>query len=144
MAESPCGNDPAARPHERLAGQTALVTGAARRVGACIARALHAAGANVVIHCRRSLDAAEHLAAELDAARPHATAVIACDLLNAAQLPRLIEQTRERFGALHLLINNASSFYATPLGSTPAAQWAILIGTILRAPLFLAQAAAAD
>ena len=144
MAASRCGNDPAARPHERLAGQTALVTGAARRVGAGIVRALHAAGANVVIHCRRSLDAAERLAAELDAARPDATAVIACDLLDAAQLPRLIAQTRERFGALHLLVNNASSFYATPLGSISLAQWDDLIGTNLRAPLFLAQAAAAD
>src|SRR6202163_3544556 len=89
---------------QRLAGRTALVTGAARRVGAGIARALHGAGANVVIHCHRSLAAAGSLAAELEAARPDCAAVIACDLLDAATLPGLVAQARERFGALHLLI----------------------------------------
>jgi pteridine reductase len=131
-------------PSQRLAGHTALVTGAARRVGAGIVRALHGAGAQVVIHCHRSLAAARALAAELEAARPESTAVIACDLLDAAALPGLIAQARERFGGLHLLVNNASTFYPTPLGSITVAQWDDLLGTNLRAPLLLAQAAAAE
>ncbi len=129
---------------QRLAGCTALVTGAARRVGECIVRVLHAAGANVVIHCHRSLPAARTLAATLNAARPDSTAVIACDLLDAAALPGLISQARECFGALHLLVNNASTFYPTPLGGITLTQWDDLIGTNLRAPLLLAQAAAPE
>jgi pteridine reductase len=129
---------------QRLAGRTALVTGAARRVGAGIARALHGAGAHVVIHCRRSLGAARTLAAELEAVRPDSTGVIACDLLDTAALPGLIAQARERFGALHLLVNNASTFYPTPLGGITLAQWDDLLGTNLRAPLLLAQAAAPE
>jgi pteridine reductase len=126
----------------RLSGQTALVTGAARRVGAQIARCLHAAGANVVIHCHRSLREAEELAAELERVRAGSTAVIAGDLLDDAQLQRLVNATSERFGSLHLLVNNASSFYPTPVGAITAAQWQDLIGTNLRVPLFLTQAAA--
>ena len=127
-----------------LAGRTALVTGAARRVGAVIVRALHGAGANVLIHCHRSLAAGRTLAAELEVARPDSAAVIACDLLDAAALPVLVEQARERFGALHLLVNNASSFYPTPLGGITLADWDDLLGTNLRAPLLLAQAAAPE
>lgn len=127
-----------------LVGQTALVTGAARRVGAAIVRALHGAGANVVIHCHRSQREAERLSGELENARHGSSAVIACDLLDIAQLPRLVERTCERFGALHLLVNNASSFYPTPLGSISLSQWDDLLGTNLRAPLFLAQAATSE
>ncbi len=125
-----------------LSGQTALVTGAARRVGAQIARSLHAAGANVVIHCHHSLREAEELAAELERARAASTAIIAGDLLDDALLQRLVDATREHFGSLHLLINNASTFYPTPVGDITAAQWQDLIGTNLRVPLFLTQAAA--
>jgi pteridine reductase len=126
-----------------LAGQTALVTGAARRVGAVIARQLHAAGANVVIHCRRSRTAADALAAELQAARAGSAVVVAADLLDPAQWAPLIDRTLASFGALHVLVNNASSFYATGMGSITPAQWDDLVGTNLRAPLFLTQAAAA-
>jgi len=125
-----------------LAGQTALVTGAARRVGAEIVRTLHAAGADVVIHCHRSVAEAKLLATELEQQRPGSTAVLAADLLDDGQLPLLIEAIQDRFGALHLLINNASSFYPTPFGTITASQWDDLIGTNLRAPLFLTQAAA--
>jgi pteridine reductase len=125
-----------------LSGQTALVTGAARRVGAQITRTLHAAGANVVIHCHRSLREAEQLAAELERARAGTTAIVAADLLDDAELPWLVDSTRERFGSLHLLVNNASTFYPTPVGAITAAQWQDLIGTNLRVPLFLTQAAA--
>jgi pteridine reductase len=125
-----------------LDGQIALVTGAARRVGAEIVRTLHAAGANVVIHCHRSVEEAKVLATQLERQRPGSTAVLKADLLDDGELPLLIEATQDRFGGLNLLINNASTFYPTPLGTITAAQWNDLIGTNLRAPLFLTQAAA--
>jgi pteridine reductase len=139
-AEMPSGIEPS----QRLCGRTALVTGGARRVGAAIVRALHAAGANVVIHCHHSLSAARALAAELEIARPESTAVIACDLLDTRALPGLIDQARDSFAALHMLINNASTFYPTPLGAITLADWDDLLGTNLRAPLLLAQAAAPE
>jgi len=125
-----------------LAGQTALVTGGARRVGAAIVRTLHAAGANVVIHCHRSLREAEALAAQLEAARPGSSAIAVADLGDTDALAPLVASAADRFGGLHLLINNASSFYPTPLGDISVAQWEDLLGTNVRAPLFLAQAAA--
>jgi pteridine reductase len=127
----------------RLAGQTALITGAARRVGAQLARALHAEGANLAIHCHRSLAEAERLSAELNAVRPASAQVFGADLRDAAQPAHLVAQTCTRFGGLNLLINNASSFYPTPLGTITLAQWQDLMGTNLQAPLFMAQAAAA-
>ncbi len=125
-----------------LAGQVALVTGGARRVGAEIVRALHAAGARVVIHCHRSVAEAKLLAVELEQRRPGSTAVLAAELLDDGQLTLLIEATQDRFGGLHLLVNNASTFYPTPFGSITVTQWNDLVGTNLRAPLFLTQAAA--
>jgi pteridine reductase len=127
----------------RLAGQVALVTGAARRVGAQIVRALHAEGANVMIHSHRSLTDGERLVEELNHIRGDSAALLSADLRDTPQLPGLIARTCERFGGLNLLVNNASSFYPTPLGSITLAQWQDLIGTNLQAPLFLAQAAAA-
>jgi pteridine reductase len=126
----------------RLAGQAALVTGAARRVGAQIVRTLHAEGARVVIHCHRSIAGAQRLAEELNGVRADSAAVLCADLCDTAALPRLVAQSCERFGGLNLLINNASSFYPTPLGSITLPQWQDLIGTNLQAPLFLIQAAA--
>jgi pteridine reductase len=126
----------------RLAGQSALVTGAARRVGAQIARALHAEGANLMIHCHRSLEQAQRLAEELNGARSGSAEVLRADLCDLAQLAPLVNHTCDRFGGLNLLINNASSFYRTPLGSITLEQWQDLMGTNLQAPLFLAQAAA--
>ncbi|HXN11266.1 MAG TPA: pteridine reductase [Steroidobacteraceae bacterium] len=126
----------------RLAGKTALVTGGARRVGASIVRALHAEGANVMIHCHRSLAEAERLAAQLRTQRAGSAASIAADLLDAAALPQLVDAALGCFGGLDLLVNNASSFYPTRIGQISLAEWDDLIGTNLRAPLFLAQAAA--
>jgi pteridine reductase len=125
-----------------LQGRTALVTGAARRVGAEIVRHLHAAGANVVIHCHRSRTQADALAAGLENERAHSTLVTTCDLLDTAALPGIVQATTARFGGLDVLVNNASTFYPTPFGSITPAQWADLSGTNLQAPLFLAQAAA--
>jgi len=123
-----------------------LVTGAARRVGAEIARALHGAGACVAIHYRSSAAAAVTLAAELIAARAEmggeSAVVFAADLLDTDALPRLVESVVARFGRLDALVNNASSFFATKVGAVDTAAWDDLIGTNLRAPLFLAQAAA--
>jgi pteridine reductase len=125
-----------------LHGKTALVTGAARRVGAVIARTLHAAGANLVLHYRSSADDATALAQELDALRPASAAVAECDLLETARLPALVEIAVAEFGGLDILVNNASSFYPTPIGDITEMDWDDLIGTNLKAPLFLAQAAA--
>jgi pteridine reductase len=125
-----------------LHGRTALVTGAARRVGAEIVRHLHAAGANVVIHCHRSHTQADALAAGLESERAHSTLVTTCDLLDTAALPGIVQATTARFGGLDVLVNNASTFYPTPFGSITPTQWADLSGTNLQAPLFLAQAAA--
>ena len=123
-----------------------LVTGAARRVGAEIARALHAAGACVAIHYRSSAAEADRLAAELNAARPdeggESAATFAADLLAIDALPRLVEAAVARFGRLDALVNNASSFYATKVGAVDTAAWDDLSGSNLKAPLFLAQAAA--
>jgi len=119
-----------------------LVTGGARRVGAAIVRAAHAAGARVVVHCNRSRGDAERLLAGLEAARPGTTAIVQADLLDHARLAGLVEEAASRFGRLDALVNNASSFHPTPLASLDGAAWDDLVGTNLRAPLFLSQAAA--
>jgi len=120
-----------------------LVTGAARRIGAAIARCLHGAGARLVLHCHRSRAEAEALAAELNAVRPGSCVVVQADLLDVAALGRTVEAAVASFGRLDGLVNNASSFYATPFGAIGEREWEDLLGTNLRAPLFLAQAAAA-
>jgi pteridine reductase len=125
-----------------LTGKVALVTGGARRVGAAIARTLHAAGANVVIHCNRSLREAETLATELESMRPASTAIVAADLLDTAKLGALVAITEKRFGRLDILVNNASTFYPTPVGEITETHWDDLLGSNLKAPLFLSQAAA--
>ena len=119
-----------------------LVTGAARRIGASIARTLHAAGANVVLHCHRSRAEAEQLREELNARRVGSCAVVQADLLELAGLPALVEQSVQAFGRLDALVNNASSFYPTPFGGIGEGEWDDLVGSNLRAPLFLSQAAA--
>ncbi len=125
-----------------LQNHTVLITGGARRVGAGVIRHLHALGANVVIHYRNSTDAAAALVAQLNAGRPHSALTVAADLLDISQLPALVERTIAMFGRLDILINNASTFYPTPVGHITAAHWDDLIGTNLKAPLFLSQAAA--
>jgi pteridine reductase len=125
-----------------LAGKVVLITGGARRVGAAITRRLHAAGANIAIHYRSSAADAAALRDSLNALRPDSTITLQCDLLEVSLLDGLVQSTLARFGRLDVLINNASSFYATPVGSVTLAQWEDLIGTNLRAPLFLSQAAA--
>ena len=122
--------------------KVALVTGGARRIGAAITRALHAAGACVAIHYHRSSTEADQLAGELEALRPGSTLVVQGDLLGADTAQRLIAETCQKFGRLDLLVNNASSFHATPVGNITDDAWLDLIGTNLKAPLFISQAAA--
>jgi pteridine reductase len=124
-----------------LEGKAVLVTGAARRVGAEIARRVHAAGAVLALHYRTAAVAAQELAAGLNASRPGSAALLQADLLDCARLPALIDGVLERFGRLDALVNNASSFYPTAVGSITEVQWSDLIGSNLKAPLFLAQAA---
>ena len=124
-----------------LAGRTALVTGGARRLGAAIATAFHGAGANVVIHYRGSQRDADALAATLESLRPGSTALVQGDLLDTEALPGLVARAAAAFDALDILVNNASSFYPTPVGEITPAHWDELIGSNLKAPLFLSQAA---
>jgi pteridine reductase len=125
-----------------LEGRCVLVTGAARRLGAAILRKLHAAGAAVVVHHRRSAAEAGALVAELNAARPESATTAACDLRDLDALPVLVDAALRRFGRLDVLVNNASTFYPTPIGEVTVTQWDDLMATNLRAPLFLSQAAA--
>jgi pteridine reductase len=123
-------------------GKVVLITGGAKRVGAAICRRIHAAGANLMLHYRASAGEARLLQAELNGARTDSVALIQADLLDLKAMPSLVEQTVQRFGRLDALVNNASSFYASPIGDITAAIWDDLMGTNLRAPMFLAQAAA--
>ena len=129
---------------ESLAGKAALVTGGARRVGAAIVRRLHAAGASLLIHYRDSEADAARLEAELNALRPKSAVRVKADLLAPIAPRALVAAASEAFGRLDILVNNASSFFAVPLGSIEASHWEELVGSNLRAPLFIAQAAAPE
>ena len=123
-------------------GKSVLITGGAKRVGAAICRRLHGAGANLMLHYRSSAGEARLLQSELNHVRQNSVALIQADLLDLAKLPAIVEQTLATFGRLDALVNNASSFFQTPVGEISSSDWEDLIGTNLRAPLFLAQAAA--
>lgn len=119
-----------------------LITGGAKRIGAAITRTLHAAGARVIVHCNRSRAEAEKLVAELNGLRAKSAALVQGDLLALNALNGLVVQAVSMFGTLDGLVNNASTFYATPVGNISEDHWNELIGANLQAPLFLAQAAA--
>ena len=120
----------------------ALVTGSARRIGAEIARRLHAAGYDLALHYRGSADDAQTLATELEAARADSILLLQADLAEFDRLPELVAKTIGRFGRLDALVNNASGFHPTPFGATTPAQWDELFAINARAPFFLSQAAA--
>lgn len=117
----------------------ALITGAARRIGACIARHLHQAGYDLILHYRHSATDAEQLAEELNAIRPGSCSSLQADLAEMAEVERLAAEVQAT-GGLNLLVNNASSFYPTPVGQVSQQDWDALINSNLRAPFFLTQA----
>jgi len=125
-----------------LEGKIVLLTGAARRIGAATARRLHASGASLMLHYRSADRDAHALQDELNAARANSVSLIQADLLDFAGLPEIVKNTVARFGRLDALVNNASTFLPTPVGAIGEAEWDSLIGTNLKAPLFLSQAAA--
>src|SRR5918999_2335078 len=129
---------------DSLECKAALVTGGARRVGAAITRRLHAAGAKVLIHYRYSEANAARLGSELNAARPRSAAKVKAELLAPIAPRALVGAARERFGRLDILVNNASSFFPVDVGAIESSHWEELIGSNLRAPLFIAQQAAAE
>ena len=127
-----------------LNNKVVLITGGAKRVGAAICRELHANGANLMIHYNTSVQEARALQAELNLQRANSVAIIQGDLLNIAVLPSLVQETVKHFGKLDVLINNASSYFATEIGQINEQNWQDLMGSNLKAPMFLAQAAAAE
>jgi len=129
---------------DSLSKKVALITGAAHRVGAEIARHFHALEMNVVIHYRHSAEAAESLKAELEARRADSVSLVQAALDETDALPQLIEQARAAWGRLDVLVNNASSFYPTPMGQATLEQWQDLMASNLVAPFFLTQSAAPE
>lgn len=127
-----------------LNDKVALITGAAHRIGAEMARRLHGAGMNIALHYRDSKERAEALAAELKQQRPDSVVLIQADLLETAALSGVIAAACRPWQRLDVLINNASTFYPTPMESAGEADWDDLIGSNLKAPFFLSQAAAPE
>lgn len=127
---------------KELNNKVALITGGAKRIGAAIARHLHAVGMNLVIHYRHSDTMARALQEELNEQRSSSVLLLQADLLHVQKLTRMIQDTINHYGRLDVLINNASSFYPTPIGQGQEQEWDDLIGTNLKAPFFLSQIAA--
>lgn len=124
--------------------KTALITGAAHRIGADIATTLHARGYNVVLHYRRSRDSAEALAATLNSQRPGSALCVAADLTEHDQVLALAQSAQACFGRIDVLVNNASMFYPTPVPEATEADWHVLIDSNLKGPFFLTQALTAE
>ncbi|HKX37447.1 MAG TPA: pteridine reductase [Burkholderiales bacterium] len=127
-----------------MEGKTALVTGGARRLGAAIARRLHAAGASVLIHYRDSEPDAAWLEGELNKLRPRSAAKVKAELLAPIAPRALVSAALDAFGRLDVLVNNASTFFPVEVGAIEASHWEELIGSNLRAPLFISQQAAPE
>ena len=123
-----------------LTAKTALVTGAANRLGAQIARTLHQNGANLIIHYRASSTAAQSLVAELNQLRKNSAIALSAELSSVAELEELAAQACSAFDGLAILVNNASSFYPTKFGEIDQQAWDDLIASNYKAPLFLSQA----
>lgn len=124
----------------QTSSKVALVTGAARRLGAATVRQLHQAGFLIVLHYRSSAAAAHALADELNAIRPESVRLLTADLTCQTQVLQLATDTLAVYGRLDLLVNNASSFYPTPMGTVTEAQWLDLFASNAKAPFFLSQA----
>ncbi|ORU90651.1 MAG: pteridine reductase [Cycloclasticus sp. symbiont of Poecilosclerida sp. M] len=117
-----------------------LITGAARRIGAEISRAFHAAGFTVIVHYLKSAEEAEGLVDSFNQQRPNSAWAINADLSSIEQIRKLVDKVSERYGGLDVLVNNASSFYPTPVGQTTETQWDELMASNLKASFFLSQA----
>lgn len=135
-------SNPVAQQVAMQATKVVLITGGAKRVGAAIARELHRHGASIMLHYHTSTAQAQALQDELNAVRPGSVAIRQANLLDTADLPLLVAATVQQFGRLDALVNNASSYYPTQLGSINPEHWEDLMGSNLKAPLFLSQAAA--
>lgn len=122
--------------------KVALITGGSQRIGATTARALHASGMNIVLHYLSSRDTAQKLQEELNAQRENSVMLVQADLLSEKALSALVKEAHNAWGCLDVLINNASTFYRTPVASASLSQWDDLFGTNAKAPFFLSQAAA--
>lgn len=122
--------------------KVALITGGAHRLGATAAKTMHAAGMNIVLHYRASRDAAHKLQQEMNALRENSVVLVQADLLSMNALPALVKEAHAAWGRLDALINNASTFYRTPIGTAIEKEWDDLFGSNAKAPFFLAQAAA--
>lgn len=125
-----------------LHGKVTLITGAAQRIGATLAETLHAEGLNLALHYRKSKQAAHALQQKLNARRADSVVLIQADLLDNAKVTHMVQDAIQAWGRLDVLINNASSFYPTPIGSVSDAHWDEIMGSNLKAPFFAAQAAA--
>jgi len=128
--------------NESLSQRVVLITGAAHRIGARIAHTLHRAGANLVLHYRSSKVSAEVIAQQLNGQRARSVVLVQGDLHDMRRVPRIIDEAAAAWGRLDVLVNNASTFYPSPVGSVTEEQWEDLLGANLRAPFFLSQAAA--
>ena len=127
---------------QKLAGKVALVTGAARRIGATTVKMLHQHGATVVVHYRNSKTDAVKLCDELNAIRTHSCFIQQAELAEVDSLEKMVEAVIKQAGRLDILINNASSFFPTKVGEITEDHWDNLFASNLKAPLFLSQAAA--
>jgi len=121
-----------------------LITGAAQRLGAATARELHGRGWRILVHCRQSREKADELAAELNVKRPQSCTVLQADLAQDAEVLKLASAAQAVWSRVDALINNASSFYPTPIGSATTENWDDLFSSNARAPFFLAQALAPE
>ena len=127
-----------------LADKVVLITGAAHRVGAAVAEFLHGHGASIALHYRASRTPAEELAARLLARRPDSVRLFQADLLDLQALGRLAAGAIAAWGRLDVLVNNASTFYPTPVDEATEDHWNDLLGTNLKAPFFLSRACAPE
>lgn len=130
-------------PEAQSANKTVLITGGARRIGRVIAQTLHEIGFNVMVHYRSSASEAAELAQELNSKRENSAAIVQGDLLDIGSIPRIVNCTIEKFGRLDVLVNNASTFYPTPIELIDEDFWLDLMGSNLKAPAFMVKSAAA-
>lgn len=125
-----------------LAGKVILVTGASQRIGERIARLMHAEGMNIILHYRSSRDDAKKIQQELNELRADSVILIQADLSETNKISEMIREAVKGWGRIDAVVNNASSFYPTPVGEINEQVWDDLINSNLKAPLFLCQAAA--